>query len=80
MTPRIAWSCHNFPSSPSPLRVSGKLGLMFRGEGLLMFYKYLSLGSSDALSKHEGREGACMVHLPLEKARLLPRMGGSVFT
>lgn len=45
-----------------------------------MFYKYLSLGSSDALSKHKGGEGACMVHLPLEKARLLPRMGGSGLT
>lgn len=45
-----------------------------------MFYKYLSLGSSDALSKHKGGEGACMVHLPLKKARLLPRMGGSGLT
>ena len=29
MMPCVAWACHYFPSSPSPLPVSGKLGLMF---------------------------------------------------
>lgn len=40
-----------------------------------MCYKYLSLGSSDALSRQKGREGAYMVDLPLREGLFVVQGG-----